>query len=113
LSNYPREVSLAAARFNALACGLDSASADRVWVVLRESFCGEPQWSTLVRECGVELTAMKRPLDHSLLPRWANDLVNTVCPPIVYRWAMKIMWERLMLQRRKKQLNVKSQVSNS
>jgi len=101
LAKYPREVSIATAKFKQLAYRLDSASAEKFWRVLRQSTF-EPQWSTLVRECGFELTAMKRPLNHSLLPRWANDFINAFCPPILYQWAMRNMWERLMLQKKKK-----------
>jgi glycosyltransferase involved in cell wall biosynthesis len=107
-ANYPCEVSRAATKFNQIASGLDSASADKIWMVLYEGIC-EPQWSTLVSECGVELTAMRRPMDHSLLPRWANDFIKSACPPIVYRWTMKIMWERLILLRRRKH-NIKKEV---
>ena len=101
LANYPQQVTMAAAKFKLLARELDSASADKIWMVLRNGI-SEPQWSTLIRECGVELTAMKHPLSHSLLPSWANTLINAICPPFVYHWTMKIMWHRLIFIRQNK-----------
>lgn len=87
LEAYPQEVALAAAKFKSVVGEL-GPEANQIWRMLRSAIY-EPQWSTLVRECGVDLTAVKGRLDHGLLPRWANQLVQDVCPPIVLRWAMQ------------------------
>lgn len=98
LQSYPEEVAGAAKKFKRLAEELGAHDADAFWHVLRQG-TEEPQWSTLVRECGLELPAMKRPLEHSLLPGWLRELLSAVCPPVLYRWALKTMW-KLIVQRR-------------
>lgn len=100
MSEFPDEVALAAAKFNRLARELDASSADEVWNVLRDGIA-EPQWSTLIKGCGVDLKAMNRPLEHSLLPKWASNCISALCPPCVYRFVMNNFWEYLMLVKKR------------
>ena len=96
LTSFPTEVSVAAARFQSLAGTLDSSSAEAVWHVLRDS-CFEPQWSTLINECGIELAALKPRRTQTGLPHWATDTFNAFCPPLLNRWLRIRLWERLIV----------------
>jgi hypothetical protein len=99
--HYPNEVSAAAARFNSTARALDGSSADAFWNILRTGTF-EPQWSTLVTECGLELPAMRRPRENALLPLWAKEMLNGLCPPALNRWIHVKYWEQMMLLKKKR-----------
>jgi hypothetical protein len=102
LANFPTEVSAAAARFRSLARTLDSSSSEALWHVLKDGTF-EPQWSTLVNECGIELSALRPPCTQTGLPHWAMDAFNAFCPPLLNRWLHVKLWERLMLRKKHRQ----------
>ena len=101
LANFPAEVSAAAARFRSLVRTLDSSSAQALWLVLKDSN-SEPQWSTLVNECGIELSAPRQARTQTGLPHWATHAFNAFCPPLLKRWLQRKLWERLMLWNRRR-----------
>ena len=98
LQNYPREVSIAADRFKSAASSLDSLSVRGLWHVLRAG-THEPQWSTLVRECGVPLSALKRATDTAIVPLWLSTLFDSTCPPVLNRWIRLHIWERVLIMK--------------
>ena len=102
LASFPKEVSAAVARFRSLALTLDAPSAEAFWRVLKDGIF-EPQWSTLVNECGVELSALQPPRTQTGLPHWATDTFNAFCPPLLNRWIRQELWERLLLWRKRRQ----------
>jgi hypothetical protein len=102
LASFPAEVSAAADRFRSVVRALDSSSAEVIWRVLKDSTF-EPQWSTLVNECGIELSAPKPARTQTGLPHWATDAFNAVCPPMLNRWLHLMLWERLMLWKNRRQ----------
>jgi hypothetical protein len=92
LKHHPREVALAAAKFKQVAGELNSREAEAISGMLR-TCVGEPQWTTLIEECGVELNAISAKLPRGLLPRWIVSSMVAVCPPVLWRLAMRIrMW---------------------
>lgn len=99
--HYPQEVSEAAARFNAKARALDSSSAHSYWKILKAGTF-EPQWSTLVKECGVDLSAMRRERENTILPLWAREVLGGICPPVMNRWLQRLCWEQLMLFKKRR-----------
>ena len=104
LKAFPREVALAAEKFKQVAGELDSREAGKMWLVLRDAIY-EPQWSTLVQECGIDLSAMNRHPEEALFPKWFHSLIQSVSPPILLRWAMRSRftgWEKTIQRWQKK-----------
>lgn len=102
LASFPQEVADAAARFRSIAKSLDSSSAETLWRVLKD--CAyEPQRSTLVDECGVELSALRPPCTQSGIPRWAVDVFDATCPASLNRWLHLKLWPQLMMLKKRRQ----------
>lgn len=104
LKAFPQEVALAAAKFKQVAGELGPYEAYNIWRKIRKVIY-EPQWSTLVRECGIELSALNRHPREALFPKWFHNLVQSFSPPILLRWAMRSRftgWENMILRRQKK-----------
>jgi hypothetical protein len=102
LASFPTEVSAAAARFRSFARTLESSSSEVLWRVVKDGTF-EPQWSTLVNECGIELSALRPGRTQTGMPHWAMDSFNAFCPPLVNRWLHIKLWERLMLRKKRRE----------
>jgi hypothetical protein len=95
LASFPAEVSATATRFRSIIKTLDSSSAESLWHVVK-GCAYEPQWSTLVNECGIDLPAL-RPPPQSGLPVWVMDPFNALCPPLLNGWLHLKLWPQIML----------------
>ncbi len=108
LANYPKDIDLAADRFLSVVERLSPNEARKIWSMLRHAVY-EPQWSTLVRDCGINLTAVKRQLPDGLLPGWINWMIHEACPPALLRWVAQTGlfggWEQQIRRWQKKTAN--------
>ena len=102
LANFPTEVSAAAARFRSFAKTLDSQSAEALWRILKAGTF-EPQWSTLINECGIEISALMPARTQIGLPHGVADAFNAFCPRLLNRWLQIKLWERLTLWKKHRQ----------
>ncbi len=111
-NTYPDQVALAAARFNELAAKVPPHEAACVlgWI---EGCAYEPQRSTLIKECGVDINALAArvpraalaaSLPRRILPGWAFNGIKAVCPPILWNCTRHLYsqicggWQKRLIQ---------------